>query len=217
MKEIQEKSSFTPAALRGVADYVGIGLLCLGAFGFFFQLACGVGIWSIPERLAWPLTEVGCIAVDANGQVYCGLVGMGRVQQYSPNGDFIRGWQVDASGGLFYMQVVADRLYVRTTRTHRLYEFDLNGRQPSTRPSDDRMSGFPDQPVAYADGSTYWVSNGLSPRLMKRDPYGRTTVLVASPAYLWPISGPGQAWLTAVVGMIILGVTTQLRAWRARQ
>ena len=218
MKKTQRDSSATSKALRGVGNYAGLVLVCLGAFGFFFPFLCVLGLnKALPARLAWPLSSVNCIAVDHDGRIYCGLMSMGRIQQYSPTGDFIRGWQVDAGGGMYYMRVVSDRLHVQTVRNNVLYEFGLNGRYLSKRPSDDITSGFPDEPVAYADGTRYWVSTPeLCPRLIKTDASGESTVVISVPAYLWPISGPVPGWLTGVAGMIVVGVTAKLRARRAR-
>jgi len=177
--------------------------------------------WITPETQL-PLGDLHCIALDSQGRIYCGLGFYSRVQVYDSQGRFLRGWQVDAGGGMLRMNMTEDdRLEVEAGRRDRVFTFDPNGSVLEShqmtavqRESFDRM----DQLVATDSlGRTFAVRSQLFwPRVVREDQAGRTTV-VSMPWYLWPIMGPFPAWGFAFAGILALGLTTIWQRMRPRK
>src|ERR1700746_137699 len=76
-------------------------LVMIGAAGFFVIGLSGAGILKTPSSFEWPAGYVKGIAGMADGTYIVPLVPPGRVQLYDHEWKFLRGWNVNASGGAF--------------------------------------------------------------------------------------------------------------------
>lgn len=185
---------------------VGLVALSAGLVGFFSTFFCGLGLcrW-VPGNVALPLSTVESIAVDSKGRIYCALAAHGRIQQYSANGRYLRGWWIDTSGGFFKLKVDSDRLVVQTARTGLRYVFDGNGKLLSQKRLNASLDDFRDGPHVDSAGNRYSVANpDLFPRITKKSRSDHSQVLVSIPIYLWPLSGPLPGWLSVAIGIMLL-------------
>lgn len=164
-----------------------------GCLGFFGQAAAATGgLGFIPSSLEWPVLWPEATAVDSSGNSILGLASSGRVQVYDRDGHFLRGWFVDASGGVFKLQVTAsDHIEVFTARGRSRLIYNLQGTllEESTY-----------APKSYDDVLTH-------PSI------GR---VVRAPWPLWPLASPFIAWALFACGMLGLVVTERWGKRRSR-
>ena len=109
---------------------IGALFLDVGSIGFL------AGFWaieseSLPEVLdsfELPLGELSGIAIDSEGNIYCGLMSYSRVQVYDTEGEFLFSRFIDRSGGAFRIRINEnDQLEVATARSDKLYIFEKDG------------------------------------------------------------------------------------------
>jgi hypothetical protein len=107
--------------------------ILIGAGGFFAAALSATGIIMLPTSYEWPAGYVRGVVTAADGKHIVPLMPPGRVQIYDSQWHFIRGWNVDASGGDFKVRCSPDGLIeVFTARGQRHYSFSQDG-QPSLR------------------------------------------------------------------------------------
>jgi hypothetical protein len=166
----------------------GVALIAYGLLGFFgaFLSATGRLPWR-SEDTAFPMGWVDGAAIDADGLTYCPSPPWGRIQLYDRDKRFIRGWFVNAFGGVFRIHVNAqNHLEVATARRRMLYVFDREGHL---------LSSASYEPRSYADF----------------DNWGGSVIWIPTPFYLLPLTHPVLAWLVAAAGMLLLTAATRQR------
>ena len=196
---------------------VGVLLILVGGAGFMagFVLQRANRFGYHPSSLnsfELPLGDLEGIAVDSEGNIYCGAQFYSRIQVYDAEGKFLYGRFIDSNGGAFRIRINEDdRLEVATLRNHKLYLFDKNGnlvhewsgvghhyfhdfgRAGETRYYDEREN------VNYLRrGSLFYAY------IVKRDSSGQERVIVRTPLHKWLFQGPLPAWMFGVIGVIVL-------------
>jgi len=181
-----------PGTARKVHLLVGAPFL-YGCIGFFGQAAAATGgLPFIPSSFEWPVLWPEATAVDSSGNSILGLASSGRVQVYDPEGHFLRGWFVDASGGAFKLQVTAsDHLEVFTARRAWRLVYNLQG--------------------ALLEEGTY-APKSYDDVLTR--PTAGHAVRAAWP--LWPLASPFIAWGLFACGMVGLAVPERWAKRRSR-
>ena len=194
-------------ALVIVGRPVGIGLLVLGAGGWFspflfFDSASG--------STEFPLGDLASIAVDRQGRIFCGIVAYGRIQMYDSDGRFVRGWPVGSSGGAFRIRMNrSDQVDVAVTRGDRLHTFDDRGNLLNTKERfdilpTDRVRGPAQTECRLPTGDVYSIRGGLLfPHVVKRDGSGRRTTVVRMTFAKWLIMCPFPAGIFLAVAVVI--------------
>jgi hypothetical protein len=175
-----------PTTRMLVGGIVGVALIAYGMLGFFgaFVSATGRLPWTSKDT-ALPMGRVDGAVVDRDGLIYCPSTPWGRIQLYDRNKRFIRGWSVEAFGGVFRLHINAENhLEVATARRRMLYVFDREGRLLSGASMDPRS--YPD--LDHWRGSVIWIP---------------------TPFYLLPLTHPFFAWLVAAAGMVLVMVATR--------
>ena len=199
-------------------EVVNILITALGIIGFGGFLAGGVcafiTISGEPRVSSWarfPLGGLETIAVDSHGNLYCGINFYSRIQVYSSEGEFIRGWFLDAGGGVFRIKIDdEDRLHAGTARGDYYYIFSTEGELLSAREmspkEEERIFGKTYySPVSDRNGNIYGIKKSLLlPGVIKTDARGQESTVVSDPFILWFIKGPFPAWLW-LAGAILLG------------
>jgi hypothetical protein len=143
-----------------ICGIAGVVLIAYGVLGFLgaFLSATGRLPWR-SEDTAFPMGRVDGAVIDADGLIYCPSPPWGRIQLYDRDKRFIRGWFVNAFGGVFRIHVNAqNHLEVATARRRMLYVFDREGHL---------LSSASYEPRAYADfdnwrGSVISIDAALS-------------------------------------------------------
>jgi hypothetical protein len=160
--------------IRWILAFFGL-LIMLGAGGFFAAALSASAVLKFPNSFEWPAGYVRGVATTADGKYIVPLVPSGRVQIYDRQWRFIRGWHVDAEGGVFRVACSENGLVdVYTARGQHHYTFTENGDLVSTRTLSE--------PFDSKGSSDEWVVVPTSP-------------------LLWVFSSPFLSWAVAVVGM----------------
>lgn len=161
--------------LRGICAI----MLACGALAFLAQaLAAFGGLSFLPASFEWPVGEVGGVVMDPRGNYIVPLKATGRIQVYDQEKRFLRGWFVDAAGGVFKLHVTdEDNIEVFIERCQLGYLFGLDGT------------------LVHRD--TY-APKGYS------DVVSESSLVVRFPApwILWLLASPINAWGVGALGML---------------
>jgi hypothetical protein len=174
-------------------------------------------VW--PHAMAdWrlPLGELQDVVVDSEGRIYCDSA-YSRVQVYSPAGEFLRGWFVEAYGGPFRLYIDNGYLDVVTYRGNEHYTYTPDGELVSherltVKEQDDltkKKSGVSTGP----GGTRYRCHRSvLWPYVTKTTTNGQTERVVTDPWPLRLISGPLPAFIYALTGLPMTGVFAEIES-----
>jgi len=196
---------------RYVIRIVAALFLIVGSIGFLAGAITGLGFeFRNLDSFELPLGCLEGIAVDSDGNIYCGLQFYSRIQVYDPEGKFIYGKFVNSAGGAFRIRInEKDQLEVATARNDKLYVFEKDGtlvnelsdvghyfhnfgKTGETRFHDKRQN------VTYFKKSSF-----LGPDIATKDSSGEKKVIIKTPFHKWLFKGPLPAWLLALVGVVM--------------
>jgi hypothetical protein len=165
-----------PIWVRVLSVLAGL-LMAVGAIGFFGNgLSAFGGMNWLPRSFEWPVGRAEGVISLPNGDHVVPLTPSNRIQVYDRNWRFLRGWHVDASGGVFSLAPSGeDRIDVFTARRSLHYVFTADG---------DLVSRTP------YSGTLPWQ--------------GGTSVVVPTPIWLWVFSGPFYSFLAIWPGMLLM-------------
>ena len=159
-------------------------LILIGAGGFFAAALSATGIIKLPTSYEWPAGYVRGVVTTVDGKHIVPLMPSGRVQIYDSQWHFIRGWNVDASGGDFKARCSSDGVIeIFTARGQRHYSFTQDGHLVSSETFSEPFSSLPIE--------------------------GQSVVVRTSPL-LWIFSSPFLSWAVAVVGFGGLAVLKKM-------
>jgi hypothetical protein len=187
---------------------IGVGLLGFGSQVSKVMMQ-STRRFLFSEKVQFPLTNLSGIAIDNDGRIYLAIQAYDRIQVYSSEGNFIKGWFVDAEGGGLGIWIEDDDLlHVCTRVTGRHDVFDPNGllleRREITSLDEnvrlfEKTAGLKEQDIF---GNTYIIkSPAWSPHVTKTTPTGHQIVLVRSRYYFWLMHSSLGVWFVLVVGL----------------
>lgn len=187
--------------------YIGfIGFLS-GALLVMFDLHL-----KVPGSFEIPLGRLRGIAVDTQGNIYCGSQFYERIQIYNPNGEFLYGISIDTSG-IFWIRINSDDyLEVAVARGHKKYIFNKNGKQISLYiNAPNYLEGFNKNEFTCYDPKrdiTYQIRPILSmpflgSNVIKNDVLGKETVIIRTPFSKWLFMGPFPSFFFVILSVII--------------
>ena len=177
------------ATLVLVIGFIGFlaGFICAG-FGFKFRNL---------DSFELPLGHLEGIAVDSEGNIYCGLQFYSRFQVYDAEGKFIYGKFIDSGGGAFRIRINKnDQLEVTTARNDKLYIFARDGTlisELSDVGHHFRNFGKSNEQRFYDkkhDIIYFWRPALLGPYIVKMDSSGEHKVIIKTPFHKWLFKGP---------------------------
>lgn len=150
----------------------------IGFGGLLASFLSAVGPLQFSASWEWPAGYVRGVITTPNGRHVVPLWPCGRVQIYDSGWRFIRGWNVDAWGGVFEVQCSKDgTIEVLTSRGDRNYRYTEEGQLLSS----ERLS----EPIPL------WTTNGRS-------------VMVPTRWWLWIFSSPILSGATGVISLAVL-------------
>ncbi|MCC6795328.1 MAG: hypothetical protein IT366_09440 [Candidatus Hydrogenedentes bacterium] len=160
------------AILTGVACLLAI----VGAVGFFgAAISATGGLNWLPPTFEWPMGRASGVITLDNGMHAVPHAPTGRLQIYSADWRFIRGWRVDASGGVFRLRPGAgNQIEVYTARGDNRLVYAVEGNLLSK----EAFGSYPPDIGAIA--------------------------YVPTRPWLWVFTSPFYSWLFVAVGLIIL-------------
>jgi hypothetical protein len=182
---------------RKPKNILGIISLIFSVYGFFIFLG---GMWIeiylyklIPDSYKMPLGYIKGIAVDSEGNIFCGAPFFQRIQVYNKEGKFLFGKCINSDLSPFRIRINSnDNLEVATPRSRngdgKLYAFDTKGNLLHV------TSNVPQYYVQFGEKSeyycydtkhdvTYLTEPSLRPvfygfRVVKKDSSGKETVVI---------------------------------------
>ena len=114
---------------RRTIRIIAVFALLYGALAFFAQAFSATGgARFLPTSFEWLLATVSGVVKDSAGQFIAPHTPSGRIQVYDQDKKYLRGWAVDAGGGLFKLHITSDNLIeVFTARGSRYFVFREDG------------------------------------------------------------------------------------------
>jgi len=167
--------------------------MAIGGLGFFgTALSATGGLAWLPSNFEWPAGFATGILTMTDGKQVVPLTAAGRIQVYDSEWRFLKGWYVDAGGGIFKIRPKDNEIEVITSRGRMRYLYAIDG---------SLLSQDSYAPQSYADFPTP----------------GRSAV-VPTRWWLWLFSSPFYSWATGATGMILLilidkGILGKNRVW----
>ena len=162
-----------------VLRFVASACLLAGALGFFGSALSSLGgLNFLPPSFEWPNYGSDAALKLPDGQFVVPHTATGRIQVYDLDLSFVRGWTIDADGGVFALAPSQDnRFFAYTARGNKRIEYDVSGNLLS---------------------SEYY--RGPYPR--KNDSHLNIELKVSP--ILWPFTNPIAAWLLGIVGLLLV-------------
>lgn len=211
-------------------------LIIIGIIGFLSGVMIPSGL--IPDSFEMPLGDLQGIAVDSEGNIYCGAQFYSRFQVYNAEGKFLYGKCFNSGRGTFKIKVNSDdKIEIMTYRGQRKYLFDKDGTLLNERKNLSTYKvGFEQvDDFYYYDKKqeiTYQIKPILLPpvilahstliapfgsHVVKKDVSGKQTVIIKTPLYKWLFMGPFPSLLFILIGglvySIIIGKKVKLLFW----
>ncbi|MFZ2146514.1 MAG: hypothetical protein WAV28_04770 [Sedimentisphaerales bacterium] len=198
--------------IRYVFRIIATLFLVIGFIGFLTgPITAGFGFrFRNLDSFELPLGDLRGIAVDSQGNIYCGLQFYSRIQVYNAEGKFLYGKFINSAGGTFRIRInEKDQLEVATARNDKLYIFAKDGtlvrelsdvghyfhnfgKTGETRFHDKRQN------VSY-----FKKASLLGPNIATKDSSGEKKVIIKTPFHKWLFKGPLPAWLFIASGGVI--------------
>ena len=206
-----QKGEVSPAILASAL--ILLQLFAVGGIVFF---VIGLSFSSLGQyvptaNIRFPLGELCDFDIDSEGQFYCAASVPGRVQVYSPEGDFIRGWFVGNGGRDFKINVdpndmVHVYLYIPGSKPppcHNIYsrEGELIESLYTPKMKDVSFSG---NAQANHNGVLYQMrGRHVFPVIERVKPDNNRTRVISDPFYLWFIKSPFPTFAYAFPSMLL--------------
>jgi len=176
------------AVLLGALRSIAILLLITGMALFMngFLAASGFTPWILPTTEI-PVTSMTQAVRDRDGNIYCYLSFLCRIQKYDSNGGFQTGWPVNTGGKRVALRVSEEGNLEAFTTLNTLYVYDGQGRLISEKRSD------------------YEGRKLFEGRCTDTIDAGKTALqsrLESQPFILWFLAGP-QCFILFAAGMLL--------------
>ena len=211
-------------------------LMIIGLIGLVSSLSLPSGL--IPDSFEMPLSGLEGLAVDSEGNIYCGVQYYSRFQVYNAQGKFLYGKCFNSGKGAFKIKINSnDDLEIMTYRGKRKYLFDKDGTLLSkSKYFSSYAVGFEQVDNFYCydrkQKITYQIKPILLPsiilahstliapfgsHIVKIDSSGKETVIIKTPFYKWLFTGLFPAILFILIGgfvySIIMGKKVKFLFW----
>jgi len=149
-----------------------------------------------------PFGDLDDVAVDSKGRIYVADGFHSRVQRYSPDGEFERGWYVPTSGVFALRTAANDEVHVATARANKLLKYNSDG---------DLLSGqyrlkedyYQEYESETETTGPYAVRGGLLPHVVDTRTGG---TVITRPWHTGLIAPFFPAVLYSVIGFALVGV-----------
>ena len=177
----------------------------------FFGIQRAISSRFITDNTRFPISDPQGFAVDSKGNIYLAISCYPRVQVYNKEGDFQRGWFIDAGGGAFDLWIEeGDLLHVCTSRTDLHLIYNREGRlleSTSIKSFDQDVSLFKkagglDELNTFGD--TYSISSpNWSPKVTRTNVEGEQAIVIQDPFCYWILRKMSPMILIVLAGLIM--------------
>ena len=149
----------------------------MGFFGSALLSVIGNDI--LPENFEWPVGKSKNVIHVLNKYYVVPHLSTNRVQVYNNNLEFIRGWNIEAGGGVFKIQNSDSNILIYTARGDNKYLYDINGKLLLSEKYTEKGQTY----------SSFFLDG--------------QTVNIPTPVPLLVFSSPFLSWLCAVIGILL--------------
>ena len=199
--------SIKPAAPYWVRIGIVAGAVVIVLSLFFIIISSSNIIALFPSTLELPISRLDTIALDQQGRIYTHSRFTMRVQVYTPEGQFIRGFSVRAS-----VFRIGPQQIIRTQSGNKMFTYTLAGELVGEEPFDranyrKEFEDRPDDKVTDSDGNVYRVMSwpSYNPRVEKLSPNGDREVIISQPLWMGFIqSAPGFICFFCGLGLVMI-------------
>jgi hypothetical protein len=154
------------------------------------------------SNFEFPLTRPMTVAIDPTGQIYVGDCFSGRIQRYSPTGQFQTGWPVAAGGGLFALRATTpDQIEAATARDNNILTFNSTGQLLNSTHEPQAFTQFR---TTLQPSAPYIVTGRLIPKIVDRQT-GKTIIATPWPKRIFAIPFPSAAYSILGLTLFALG------------
>ena len=168
---------------------------------------------NIPNSFEMPLGQLSGLAVDSEGNIYCGSQFYNRIQVYNPNGHFLYGVSLHI-GGPFWIRINSDdQLEVAATRGRYRFTFDKNGKRlRASKNVPNYTEGFDTKRNYTCYDAKRHVTYEIKPILsmfflgshvVRKDALWRETVIIKVPFLQWLFMAPFPSWFFFPLSVLI--------------
>lgn len=178
-----------PLKIKFILYYIASFLLLIGAVSFFGSaIINSMGELILPNNFQWPIGKADNILVTKDKKYIVPHEETGRIQIYNRNLEFIRGWNVNASGGAFKIVLLKSNLIeVYIARENYMYVYDVEGNKIS--------------------------KNHYNRQYYDNIPLTNKTLNIPTPFYLLPFTNSFLAFFFFLLGLILLIIIERVKIW----
>jgi len=175
---------------------MGIGLASWLLSGVFFS-----------EKDEIPLGDITGFVVDSQDNIYFASGFYQRVQAYNGKGQFIKNWNIEASGGFYTIDITEnDNILITTARGGEQIEYDKNGKILSRKNKNAHESQNKlreKDSFTTESGTSYKFKGSLINELVKTNP---EMTIIKQSLFLQIIRGPLNCWVLFMMGILFAGL-----------
>ncbi len=182
-------------------------------FAFLIFLFIGSVYPFYPSTFELPISRLDTIALDQQGRIYTHSRFTNRIQVYTPEGQFIRGFSVRAS-----VFRIGPQQIIRTQSGNKMFTYTLAGELVGEEPFDranyrKEFEDRPDDKVTDSDGNVYRVMPWptFKPRVEKLPPNREREIVIQQPRWMNLIQVPLPGFIYGFCGLCLY-VTSHLAA-----
>jgi len=186
-------------------------------------LVIGIVGWFLPFHYpsGWQLSlsQPRGIDIDNEGNIYCGSGFYCRIQKYTPNGKFIKGFVIGGRGFFDFHITEKQQLQVLNYKIKRvednwidrtdIYDLDGNLLDRKEYPTKKQSYKYPKKNSIRIFGNVYSLQGFLFPKVVKRTSTREESVVIKTPIHIWFIQAPFPAFAFFFVSMFIIILTAE--------
>lgn len=198
------RAAFLSGCLLAIA---GAGLF---SFGSLNVAKVSTDVRRYLRNAEFPLGDLGGIAVNGKGRIYLALQAYSRVQLYSAEGHFIRGFFVPTDGAFDIWVDDRDRLHAALSRAklHQVYDSTGNVLHSESIASVEDavrlLRNAPGRKQEDSFGNTYEIEGvAWFPKVVRTAPDGRKQVLIQDALHSSLVRSPKPVLELGFVGFLI--------------
>ena len=176
-------------------------LILLGGVGFTLPHELGKVLTGLKNdhEIELRLSDIEDVALTDDGHLVFALAYAGRLQVYSPSGEFRRSFGVDAKGGGFCLKIKDDLIRVEIGRGRTTSHYTIDG----TLIAADVGADEPREPFGCSPSPGIQDWKGSFSRVEVMLAEGEEPVTIRRRPWHHIARGPGGAWLMAMIGLFL--------------